>query len=300
MSTEEKTSTSESKNLWDSIETVPDDPILGMITKFNEDKFPNKVNISVGADRDENGKPYILKCVKKSIEKFAKDNVNHEYMPMGGDETLAVQSISGSGALEIGQSFLKKFYPYKKIMYYSSPTWANHIAICKGTGLEVGEYRYYDPKTKYVDFEGMCEDLEKLEEHSMVLFHACGHNPTGVDLSHEQWEKVLKIVIKKEILPVFDMAYQGFVSGDLNEDAFSVRLFENSGINMLVAQSFAKNLGLYGERIGCLSILTQNEKQKVAIKQNLAKIVRSKYSSPPKFGAMIINNILSNDELKKE
>ena len=320
MSTEEKTSTSESKSLWDSIEPVPDDPILGMITQFNEDKFPNKVNISVGAYRDENGKPFILKCVKKSIEKYAKDNVNHEYVPMGGDETFnnyairiaygddfkylnrvaAVQSISGSGALEIGQTFLKKFYPYKKIMYYSKPTWANHIAICKGTGLETGEYRYYDPKTKDVDFEGMCEDLEKLEEHSMVLFHACGHNPTGVDLSHEQWEKVLKIVIKKEILPIFDMAYQGFVSGDLNEDAFAVRLFANTGINMVVAQSFAKNFGLYGERIGCLSVLTQNEKQKVAIKMNLAKIVRSKYSSPPKFGAMIINNILSNDELKKE
>ena len=320
MPTEEKTSTSESKSLWDSIEPVPDDPILGMITKFNEDKFPNKVNISVGAYRDENGKPYTLKCVKKSIEKYVKDNVNHEYIPMGGDETFinyairvaygddfkylnrvaACQSISGSGALEIGQCFLKKFYPYEKVMYYTTPTWANHIAICKGTGLEIGEYRYYDPKTRDVDFEGMCEDLENLEEHSMVLFHACGHNPTGVDLSHEQWEKVLKIVIKKEILPLFDMAYQGFVSGDLNEDAFAVRLFANSGINMLVAQSFAKNFGLYGERIGCLSVLTQNEKQKVAIKQNLAKIVRSKYSSPPKFGAMIINNILSNDELKKE
>ena len=320
MSTEEKTSTSESKSLWDSIEPVPDDPILGMITKFNEDKFPNKVNISVGAYRDENGKPYTLKCVKKSIEKYVKDNVNHEYIPMGGDETFinyairvaygddfkylnrvaACQSISGSGALEIGQCFLKKFYPYEKVMYYTTPTWANHIAICKATGLEIGEYRYYDPKTRDVDFEGMCEDLENLEEHSMVLFHACGHNPTGVDLSHEQWEKVLKIVIKKEILPLFDMAYQGFVSGDLNEDAFAVRLFANSGINMLVAQSFAKNFGLYGERIGCLSVLTQNEKQKVAIKQNLAKIVRSKYSSPPKFGAMIINNILSNDELKKE
>ena len=320
MSTEEKTSTSESKSLWDSIEPVPDDPILGMITKFNEDKFPNKVNISVGAYRDENGKPYTLKCVKKSIQKYVKDNVNHEYIPMGGDETFinyairvaygddfkylnrvaACQSISGSGALEIGQCFLKKFYPYEKVMYYTTPTWANHIAICKGTGLEIGEYRYYDPKTRDVDFEGMCEDLENLEEHSMVLFHACGHNPTGVDLSHEQWEKVLKIVIKKEILPLFDMAYQGFVSGDLNEDAFAVRLFANSGINMLVAQSFAKNFGLYGERIGCLSVLTQNEKQKVAIKQNLAKIVRSKYSSPPKFGAMIINNILSNDELKKE
>ena len=146
----------------------------------------------------------------------------------------------------------------------------------------------------------MVEDFQKMEKNSIVLFHACAHNPTGADLNHEQWEKILKIVIEKEFLPFFDMAYQGFASGDLDEDAYAVRLFANAGINMILAQSFAKNFGLYGERIGCLSVLTQNEKQKVAIKMNLAKIVRSKYSSPPKFGAMIINNILSNDELKKE
>ena len=320
MSKSESFSTLNSKSSWGGIKEAPSDPILGVVEQFKKDKFPKKVNISVGAYRDENGNPYIFNCVKKSTEKYIKDKTNHEYIPIGGDSDFcnyalqlayksdfkylnriaAIQSLSGTGALRIGQRFLSDFYPFNKKISFSSPTWGNHLNIARGAGLEIGEYRYYDSKTKDIDFEGMCEDLEKMEDHSIVLFHACAHNPTGVDLSHEQWEKVLKIVIKKEILPFFDMAYQGFASGDVDEDAFAVRLFANSGINMILAQSFAKNFGLYGERIGCLSILTQSEEEKKAIYSNLLKIIRREYSSPPKFGAMIVNNILSNDELKKE
>ena len=146
----------------------------------------------------------------------------------------------------------------------------------------------------------MCEDLRNLEQNSIVLFHACAHNPTGADLNHEQWEKVLEIVIEKKILPFFDMAYQGFATGDIDEDAFAVRLFANAGINMVLGQSFSKNLGLYGERIGCLSFLTQSPEEKIAIKTNLEKIVRSEYSNPPKFGAIIVNTVLSDENLKKE
>ena len=320
MSKSESFSTLNSKSSWGGIKEAPSDPILGVVEQFKKDKFPKKVNISVGAYRDENGNHYIFNSVKKSTEKYIKDKTNHEYIPIGGDSDFcnyalqlayksdfkylnriaAIQSLSGTGALRIGQRFLSDFYPFNKKIFFSSPTWGNHLNIARGAGLEIGEYRYYDSKTKDIDFEGMCEDLEKMEDHSIVLFHACAHNPTGVDLSHEQWEKVLKIVIKKEILPFFDMAYQGFASGDVDEDAFAVRLFANSGINMILAQSFAKNFGLYGERIGCLSILTQSEEEKKAIYSNLLKIVRREYSSPPKFGAMIVNNILSNDELKKE
>ena len=311
MSKSESFSTLNSKSSWGGIKEAPSDPILGVVEQFKKDKFPKKVNISVGAYRDENGNPYIFNCVKKSTEKYIKDKTNHEYIPIGGDSDFcnyalqlayksdfkylnriaAIQSLSGTGALRIGQRFLSDFYPFNKKIFFSSPTWGNHLNIARGAGLEIGEYRYYDSKTKDIDFEGMCEDLEKMEDHSIVLFHACAHNPTGVDLSHEQWEKVLKIVIKKEILPFFDMAYQGFASGDVDEDAFAVRLFANSGINMILAQSFAKNFGLYGERIGCLSILTQSEEEKKAIYSNLLKIVRREYSSPPKFGAMIVNNI---------
>jgi aspartate aminotransferase len=198
----------------------------------------------------------------------------------------------------------KDFYPnftlLKKKIFLSKPTWGNHHAIAAGANLEIGEYRYYDPKNRGIDFNGMVEDLQALENNSIVLFHACAHNPTGADLNHEQWEKVLKIVIEKKILPFFDMAYQGFATGDVEEDAYAVRLFANSGIDMILGQSFSKNLGLYGERIGCLSVLTQNENEKIAVQTNLERIARSEYSNPPKFGAMIVNIVLSDEKLKKE
>ena len=166
----------------------------------------------------------------------------------------AIQSLSGSGALRIAFRFLFEFYPFKKKIYFPKPTWGNHLTIARGARHEIGEYRYYDSKTLDVDFEGLTQDLENVEEHSIVLFHACAHNPTGVDLSHEQWQKVLEIVKKKKILPFFDMAYQGFATGDVDEDAYAVRLFANEGLDMVLSQSFSKNMGLYGERIGCLSL----------------------------------------------
>ena len=313
-------STEQLPTTWSSIKPVPGDPILGVNVEYNKDTDPNKVNLSIGAYKDEKGDPYTLKCVSKAQAKYAKDNPNHEYLPMGGDPNFlkhatklaykddfkyfdniaAIQSLSGTGALRIGQRFLFEFYPFHKKIYFSKPTWGNHYSIAKGAGLEIGEYRYYDPKTLGVDFEGMVEDLEKIEDHAIVLFHACAHNPTGVDLDHEQWQKVLEIVKKKKIFPFFDMAYQGFATGDINEDAYALRLFANEGLDLALCQSFSKNLGLYGERIGCLSFLTQNQEQKNAVKTNLERIVRREYSNPPKFGAMIINYVMNDPELRKE
>ena len=313
-------STEQLPTTWSSIKPFPGDPILGVNVEYNKDTDPNKVNLSIGAYKDEKGDPYTLKCVSKAVAKYAKDNPNHEYLPMGGDPNFlkhatklaykddfkyfdniaAIQTLSGTGALRIGQRFLFEFYPYSKKIYFWKPTWGNHYSIAKGARLEIGEYRYYDPKTLGVDFEGMVEDLEKIEDHAIVLFHACAHNPTGVDLDHEQWQKVLEIVKKKKIFPFFDMAYQGFATGDINEDAYALRLFANEGLDLALCQSFAKNLGLYGERIGCLSFLTQNQEQKNAVKTNLERIVRSEYSNPPKFGAMIINYVMNDPELRKE
>ena len=219
-------STEQLPTTWSSIKPVPGDPILGVNVEYNKDTDPNKVNLSIGAYKDEKGDPYTLKCVSKAVAKYAKDNLNHEYLPMGGDPNFlkhatklaykddfkyfdniaAIQSLSGTGALRIGQRFLFEFYPYSKKIYFSKPTWGNHYSIAKGAGLEIGEYRYYDPKTLGVDFEGMVEDLEKIEDHAIVLFHACAHNPTGVDLDHEQWQKVLEIVKKKKILPFFNIS----------------------------------------------------------------------------------------------
>lgn len=314
------TENSTAKNAWDGIKKAPGDPILGVNVDFLKDTCPNKVNLSIGVYKDEKGNSYTLKCVRKAIDKYVKDDVNHEYLPIGGYEPFcqnaiklayksdfkylnrvaAIQTLSGTGALRIGQRFLNDFYPFKKKIFLPTPTWGNHIDIAKGAKLELGQYRYYDAKTRGIDFEGLTEDLKNMENHSIVLFHACAHNPTGADLNHEQWEKVLKIVIDKQILPFFDMAYQGFATGDIDEDAFAVRLFANTGINMILGQSFSKNLGMYGERIGCLSILTQNEEEKIAVKTNIERIARSEYSNPPKFGAMIVNTILSDEELKKE
>ena len=308
------------KTSWSQLEKVPGDPILGVNLEYIADPFPQKVNLSIGAYKDEHGNAYTLKCVKKALEKYVKDEVNHEYLPIGGlpefcnnaiklayksdfkylNRVAAIQTLSGTGALRIGQRFLSKFYPFKKKIFLSKPTWGNHHAIAEGALLEIGEYRYYDPKNRGIDFNGMVEDLQALENNSIVLFHACAHNPTGADLNHEQWEKVLKIVIEKKILPFFDMAYQGFATGDVEEDAYAVRLFANAGIDMILGQSFSKNLGLYGERIGCLSVLTQNENEKIAVQTNLERIARSEYSNPPKFGAMIVNIVLSDEKLKKE
>ena len=319
MSTE-NTCDSKPKSAWSQLQKVPGDPILGVNIEYLNDPFPSKVNLSIGAYKDDKGNAYILKCVKKAIDKYVKDNVNHEYLPIGGlpefcqnaiklaykndfkylNRVAAIQTLSGTGGLRIGQSFLFKFYPFQKKIYLSSPTWGNHHAIAKGAGLEIAEYRYYDPKTRGIDFDGMMEDFKKMENHSIVLLHSCAHNPTGADLSHEQWEQVLKIIQEKEILPFFDMAYQGFATGDIDEDAYAVRLFANSGINMVLSQSFSKNLGLYGERIGCLSFLTQSEEEKIAVETNIARIARSEYSCPPKFGAIIVNIVLSDEELRKE
>lgn len=315
MSAEQKPTSS-----WSLLKVAPGDPILGVNIEYNNDTNPNKVNLSIGAYKDDKGNPYTLKCVTKAVEKYAKDQVNHEYLPIGGDRNFlmhaiklayksdfkyldrvaAVQTLSGSGALRISQRFLFEFYPYHKKMYMPKPTWGNHIAIAKGARLEIGEYRYYDSKTLDVDFEGMIQDLEKIEENSIILFHACAHNPTGVDLNHEQWQKVLEIVKKRKFLPYFDMAYQGFATGDIDEDAYAVRLFANEGLDMVLCQSFSKNLGLYGERIGCLSFLTQSPEQKEAVRTNVERIARSEYSNPPKFGAMIVNYVLGDGELRKE
>jgi aspartate aminotransferase len=305
---------------WNQMEKEKEDPVMKANMEFKSDPSPQKINLTVGSYKDENGKPFVLRCVKKATEKYLKDSINHEYLPMGGDPNFcdkaiklayksdfkffnrlyAIQSLSGTGALKIGQRFLSEFYPFKKKIFLSSPTWGNHLAIAQSCHLDIGKYRYYDYKKKKIDFDGMMEDFQNMENHSIVLLHACAHNPTGVDLSHEQWGKLLEIVKKKEILPFFDMAYQGFATGDLDEDAFGVRLFANEGIDMLLAQSFSKNLGMYGERIGCLSIMTQNEEEKLVVKSHLEKIARSEYSCPPKFGAMIVNSVLSDEELKKE
>lgn len=222
----------------------PPDAILGVTEAFKRSTNPKKINLGVGAYRDDNGKPYVLSCVTKAEEKIKSKQMDHEYAPISGigefcnlSINLAlgdgsdivkngcnatVQAISGTGALRIGAAFLSAFLQGSKVVYLPSPSWGNHNPVFKHSGIEVKSYKYYDPKTCGFDFKGCCDDINKIPEGSIILLHACAHNPTGVDPLPEQWEELSQIIKKRKLFPFLDMAYQGFATGDLNNDAHAV------------------------------------------------------------------------------
>jgi len=286
---------------------------------FKADKDPRKINLGVGAYRDEAGKPYVLPSVKKAEEFLTASEPDKEYLPITGlsdftknaaklaygaeskplaDNSIAVtQSISGTGALRIGGAFLGRFYPHSKVIYLPVPSWGNHTPIFRDSGLEVRGYRYFDKKTVGLDFAGLKEDLKNAPEQSIVLLHACAHNPTGVDPTREQWREISDIVKEKKLFPFFDMAYQGFASGSTSHDAFAVRHFVSEGQQIALSQSFAKNMGLYGERVGAFSLITADPDEKARVDSQLKIVIRPMYSNPPVHGARIANTILSSPEL---
>lgn len=307
---------------WSAVPAGPPDPILGITEAFKADKDPRRINLGVGAYRDEDGKPYVLNAVKKAEEMIAAAKLDKEYLPITGlpgftnnaaklaygansvplnQNAIAVtQSISGTGALRIGGTFLARHYPHSKTIYVPTPTWGNHIPLFKDSGLDVKFYRYFDKKTVGLDFEGLKEDLQNAPEGAIVLLHACAHNPTGVDPTQSQWKAISDIMSEKKLFPFFDMAYQGFASGSTDRDAFAVRHFVSQGHQIALSQSFAKNMGLYGERVGALSFTTANEEEKKRVDSQLKIIVRPMYSNPPLHGAHIANTILSDPELYQE
>jgi len=297
------------------------DAILGIAENFKSCTDPNKVNVCVGAYRDENGKPWILPSVREA-EKVMMDSTteNKEYASIAGDaayvslavkfaygqdvnldKLAAVQTLSGTGACRIGGMFLSKFSAEdKKKIYIPNPTWGNHIAIFKECGLEVTKYRYYNPKTNGLDMDGMVADLTDAPEGSIVLLHACAHNPTGCDPTHVQWRALSDLIKEKQLRVFFDSAYQGFASGDAEVDGFALRLFVEEGHNVMLAQSFAKNFGLYGERCGTLSVLTNSEEEKERVMSQLKLIIRPMYSSPPIHGSSIVRTVLSSEPLTEQ
>jgi aspartate aminotransferase len=307
---------------WSAVPAGPPDPILGITEAFKADKDPRRINLGVGAYRDENGKPYVLNAVKKAEEKIAVAKLDKEYLPITGlsgftsnaaklaygadsvprnQNAIAVtQSISGTGALRIGGTFLARHYPHSKTIYVPTPTWGNHIPLFKDSGLDVKFYRYFDKKTVGLDFEGLKEDLQNAPEGAIVLLHACAHNPTGVDPTQSQWKDISDIIAEKKLFPFFDMAYQGFASGSTDRDAFAVRYFVSQGHQIALSQSFAKNMGLYGERVGAFSLTTASEEERKRVDSQLKIIVRPMYSNPPLHGAHIANTILSDPELYQE
>ncbi|EPQ29123.1 uncharacterized protein PFL1_03411 [Pseudozyma flocculosa PF-1] len=310
------------KSTWAHVQGGPPDPILGVTEAFKRDQDPRKINLGVGAYRDENGKPYVLPSVRKAEELIVGAKGDKEYLPITGladftknaailaygkdsapvkENRIAItQSISGTGALRIGGAFLQRHYPDAKTIYLPTPSWGNHTPIFRDSGLEVKQYRYYDKKTVGLDFQGMLDDIKAAPAKSIILLHACAHNPTGVDPTQEQWKQISDVLKEKEHFPFFDMAYQGFASGDIDRDAFAVRYFVEQGHQIALSQSFAKNMGLYGERVGAFSLVTANPDEKARVDSQIKIIVRPMYSNPPVHGAKIAGSILADQALYQQ
>lgn len=306
---------------WSGVEMGPPDAILGVTEAFKRDTNPKKMNLGVGAYRDDQGKPFVLPSVRKAEHRIIEAEMNHEYAPIVGEapfsklsanlafgegnsivangRNVTCQAISGTGALRVGAAFLSKWFPGNKQVYLPKPSWGNHTPIFKHAGMEVAGYRYYDPKTCGFDFEGACEDIKNMPEKSVILLHACAHNPTGVDPKPEQWKELSHLIKSKNHYAYFDMAYQGFASGDVDADAFAVRQFLEDGHLICLAQSYAKNMGLYGERAGAFTVVCQDKEEADRVMSQIKILIRPLYSNPPVHGARIVTEILSNPELKQ-
>jgi len=279
------------------------------------------VNLGIGAYRDDNGKPQVLSVVRKVEQEMALDyNLNKEYLPISGDPEYVrlsqklmlgdcnrlsqkyiagVQAISGTGSLRLLFNFIKNNLAAKRSnfkVFISNPTWGNHKKIIAKSGLDFEMYTYWNPQQRNLNLQQMLADLKnKANKGDVVLLHGCAHNPTGVDPSKQQWEQIADAMQNLQLIPFFDCAYQGFATGDLDADAYAVRLFEQRGFDFFLAQSFAKNLGLYCERAGCASIMTSSPQAAKACMTQLCGIVRPMYSNPPAHGARIVKAILGNE-----
>ncbi|KAK7913059.1 hypothetical protein WMY93_013270 [Mugilogobius chulae] len=272
----------------------PPDPILGVTEAFKKDTNPKKMNLGVGAYRDDQGKPFVLSCVRKAEALIASKQLDKEYLPIGGlgeftkacaqlalgadnevlktGRSITVQTISGTGSLRIGANFLSRFHTGPKDVYLPKPSWGNHTPIFRDAGMQLKAYRYYDPSTCGFDFNGALEDISKIPEQSVILLHACAHNPTGVDPRQEQWKEIAEVVKKRNLLVFFDMAYQGFAI-------------------------LAKNMGLYGERVGGFSVVCSNTDEAKRVESQLKILIRPIYSNPPMNGARIATTILNTPDL---
>ena len=300
----------------------PGDPILSLMETFMADSRADKVNLSIGLYYDDAGKIPTLACVQQAEKnRYKAANEPCLYLPMEGslpfrqavqklifgaehpaivEQRIAtIQALGGSGALMIGADFLKHYFPNAKV-WVSNPTWENHNAIFGGAGFEVGHYPYFDPKTGALDFEGMLQTLASLPKNDIVLLHPCCHNPTGIDLTTAQWDEVIALLEKHQLIPFFDMAYQGF--GDsMARDAYVItELAKRPAVTFLVSNSFSKTFSLYGERVGGLSLVCQNAETATRVLGQLKATVRRNYSSPAKYGAQLVSQVLNDVTLNQQ
>lgn len=298
------------------------DAILGFAQAFRESTAPNKVNLVVGAYRDDDGAPYVLPSVREAERRMLERGDKKEYAPIDGlpsfrhlalefaygedcaalaDGRIAgVQTLSGTGACRIAGEFYARFLPEGTICHVSDPTWGNHIPIMELAGLEVHRYRYLDRQRNALDLDGYLADIEAAPAGSIFLLHACAHNPTGVDPTREQWTQISSAILAKGHHVLMDCAYQGFASGDAEADAYAIRLFLDAGHSLLLAQSFAKNFGLYGERVGSLSVACADRAEAARVLSQLKRIIRPMYSSPPIHGALIVAEVLGDAQLRAQ
>lgn len=308
-----------SASLFSAIEMAPRDPILGITEAFNADTNTAKINLGVGVYYDDKGKVPLLECVQKAEAKLMEQPTPRTYLPIEGlaaydkavqelvfgadspviqeKRALTVQAIGGTGALKIGADFLKRFLPASDV-YISDPSWENHRALFESAGFTVHNYAYYDAATRGVNFDGMLAALKAMPAGSIVVLHACCHNPTGADLTQDQWDQVIAAVQAGNLVPFLDMAYQGFANG-IDEDGAVVRRFAATGMAMLVSNSFSKSFSLYGERVGALSIVATTSEEATRVLSQLKRVVRTNYSNPPTHGGKVVATVLATPELRK-
>uniref|UniRef100_A0A0B7BB06 Aspartate aminotransferase n=1 Tax=Arion vulgaris TaxID=1028688 RepID=A0A0B7BB06_9EUPU len=284
---------------------------------FVDSQSPTKVNLGVGAYRDEDGKPWVLPVVHTAELQMANDaTLNHEYLPVAGfpdfrtaanqlmlgsnhkvileNRVEGFQALGGTGALRLGAAFLKNVMGFD-IAYVSNPTWENHKGVFKAAGFsEIREYRYWNSETRDLNFTGMLEDLSHAPANAVVILHAVAHNPTGVDLNQEQWKQISALCKEKNLFVFLDCAYQGFASGNLDDDGWASRHFADQDIDLFIAQSFSKNFGLYNERIGNLIVVTKDANKLPQIRSQMEIQIRIMWSNPPNHGARIVTTVLNN------
>lgn len=305
-------------SLFSAVEMAPRDPILGLNEQFAADTNPNKVNLGVGVYYDDNGKLPLLQCVQQAEATLMEKPTARGYLPIDGiaaydngvkalvfgadsepvqsGRVATVQAIGGTGGLKIGADFLKKLSPNAKVLI-SDPSWENHRALFANAGFEVDTYAYYDAEKRGVNFEGMLASLNAAEAGTIIVLHACCHNPTGYDLTPEQWDQVIAVVKAKSLTAFLDMAYQGFGFG-IAEDGAVIGKFVAAGLTFFVSTSFSKSFSLYGERVGALSVLCDNKEEAARVLSQLKIVIRTNYSNPPTHGGAVVAAVLGNPELR--
>jgi aromatic-amino-acid transaminase len=304
--------------LFSAVELAPRDPILGLNEAFNADTRPSKTNLGVGVYTDDNGKIPLLRAVREAekirleaalprgylpIEGIAAYDSAVQKMLLGADSPIVTegravtaQALGGTGALKIGADFLKRLNPGAKVAI-SDPSWENHRALFEAAGFEVVNYPYYEASTHGVAFDAMIAALNSYPAGTVIVLHACCHNPTGVDLTVDQWKRIVEVVKARELVPFLDMAYQGFADG-IDADAAAVRLFADSGLNIFISSSFSKSFSLYGERIGALTITTTSKDETARVMSQLKRVIRTNYSNPPTHGGAVVAAVLASPELR--